>query len=110
MNRKTRVRRPKVEKGLSRKYDSEKIVSQTLLNGYQVKGSRGEQLIEQLTGRSYNQIRMESILKIVAFFAEICDLKVERNIKRRKDLLVKWLQDNEEEIEVFKDHIKIDIG
>lgn len=110
MNRKIRVRRPKVEKGLSRKYDSEKIVSQTLLNGYQVKGSRGEQLIEQLTGLSYNQIGMKSILRIVELFAYLYDLKVERNIKRRKDLLVKWLQDNEEEIEEFKDHAKIDIG
>lgn len=110
MNKKTRVRRPKVEKGLSRKFDSEKIVSQTLLNGYQAKGSRGEQLIEDLTGHSCNQIGMKSILRIVEIFAELCDLEIKRNTKRRKDLLVKWLQDNEEKIEEVKDHVKIEKG
>lgn len=98
MIKKERIRKQRVQDGFSRVYDSEKIVSLSLLNGYTARGSRGEKLIEDITGCSINQLHRHSITRMAEFFSILIDKNFPRNYRRRKELIVKWFDDYEEEI------------
>lgn len=98
----------KVPPGLSRKYNSEKTVTHNLLDGFVAKGSRGESLIEDILGYPINQVSLNGLIKITSLVSDLIDIKFPRNYRRKKDLIVKWFQENAEIIEAYKHYFTIE--
>lgn len=100
-------KRAKVPLGLSRSRNSEKIVTKNLLDGFVSAGSKGEKILENLLGCPLNQISLSSLIAIATVFSEMSKIKLERNFKRKKDLIVKWFNDNEEAINFYRQFVYI---
>lgn len=100
-------KRSKVPPGLSRKMNSEKAVAKNLLNNFVAKGSKGQTLIEDMLGFPITQISLKALINFAILVSGLCDIKFERNYKRKKDLIVKWFNDNEEFIVPFKNYFKV---
>ena len=78
-----------------------------LLNNFVVNGSRGEELIKEITGcRRLNEISVDSILSIAFLISLLIEIPISRNYKRSKILIVKWFNDNEKRISPCIEHIK----
>lgn len=92
---------------LSRKKNPEKVVAQNLLNGFVSKGSRGEKMINDILGCSISEVTLKGLISVASFISDITKIKLERNYKRKKDLIVKWFNDNEEKIRKYKQFVKI---
>ena len=88
-----RVRKPRVGEGLSRVFDSEKLVTETLLNGFDYQGSKGEKILEYILGSSICENSRNSVRAIVHFLSCMLQKKVTRNVYRNKKLLIKWVDD-----------------
>lgn len=104
MNTKHKCRIPPY---LSRSVVSESIISQNLLGDFVARGSRGESLIEELTGMPIESISKKGLSDLAAVLSRLGEIKINRNIYRRKDLLIKWFQDNEEVINALKSYVTI---
>lgn len=78
-----------------------------LLNGFVMKGSQGENLIESIIGVRLNQISLTALIQITQIISELASIKFPRNYKRKKDLIVKWFNDNIDIIDEYKDFIQI---
>lgn len=107
-----RIREPKrkqrIEEGYSPHYFSEKTVSDNLLGDFNVETSERKILIEKIFGREFKEIKLHSIFIIIIVVSELIDIKLPRNIYRRKDLMVKWLDTYQEKIKEYKNHITIE--
>lgn len=97
----------KVPPGLSRNCNPEKVVTRNLLNGFVAKGSRGEQIIEEILGCTINKVSLNALITIGELLSDLTKVKLERNYKRKKDLIVKWFNDNEQRISYYKPYVKI---
>ena len=102
-----RRRASKLPAGLSRAKNSEKIITKNLLNGFVAKGSRGELLIEEIICHKINEVTLPAIIQVSKVISELIGVELNRNHKRSKKLLVKWFQDNEEQIAAHKNNFKI---
>lgn len=100
-------RRPKVPSGLSRNHNSEKVVSQNLLGDFIADGSRGEAIIEKIFGCPIQKISLNGLVQVASLISLIANVQFSRNFKRRKDLVVKWFQDNENNINVYLQFLRI---
>lgn len=89
-------RKPKVPVEFSRNKNSEKVVTRNLLDGYKAEGSRGEALIEQIMKTKLKKASRVGLIQIGSMLGELIGIKFPRNFKRRRDLIVKWFEDNEE--------------
>ena len=98
---------PKATSNLSRKYNTEKAIARNLLDGFITKGSRGENLIEQILGTQINKVSLVALIQISRVISELTDIKFPRNYKRKKDLIVKWFTDNGDIIDSYKQYIQI---
>lgn len=98
---------PKATSNLSRKYNTEKAIARNLLDGFITKGSRGENLIEQILGTQINKVSLVALIQISRVISELTDIKFPRNYKRKKDLIVKWFSDNGDIIDSYKQYIQI---
>lgn len=92
---------------LSRRINSEKIVTRNLLNGFVSKGSRGENLIEEMISLPIKKISLTGLIQIANIVSNLINVKLERNYKRKKALIIKWFQENEELIIPIKNCLKI---
>lgn len=100
-------KRSRIPSNLSRQINSEKVVTRNLLNGFVSNGSRGESLVEEIMGRSIKNISLNGLIQIAGIISKLINVKFERNYKRRKALIIKWFQDNEELIAPIKSNVKI---
>lgn len=110
----TKIRVPKrkkrVEEGFSKYFYPEKVVSRNLLGDFKVNTSRGKELIEEIMNRSLNDISIKSLVCISRVLSNILNIELKRNIYRRKDLLVKWFDDNQTQIELVKQNISVEMS
>lgn len=97
----------RVPSKISRKINTEKEVANNLLDGFIARGSKGELLIERVIGIKINQITLTGLTQIAKFISELSDTKFPRNYKRKKDLIVKWFDDNHDIIESYISNIQI---
>ncbi|KAK8865058.1 hypothetical protein M9Y10_010588 [Tritrichomonas musculus] len=100
-----RSRKPRVPACFSRTFVPERVVSMNLLDGFVAQGSRGEKLVEEMVGMPLENISKNGLCKLAVIVSHLIDIKLPRNIYRRKDLMVKWFQDNEDKINVYKPFI-----
>lgn len=99
--------RIRVEPNFSRKINTERAVAKNLLNGFIMKGSNGEKLIEEIIGVQINKISLTALIEISKLISDLTNIKFPRNYKRKKDLIVKWFDDNIDTIKSVKDYIHI---
>ncbi|KAK8897474.1 hypothetical protein M9Y10_015427 [Tritrichomonas musculus] len=102
-------RKERIEDGYSRYYYSEKTVSNVLLGDFDVKNSKGKVFIEDICGKQINEISLHTLFNISKIISELTCIKLERNIYRRKVLIIKWFDTHLKEIEDLKNHISIDL-
>lgn len=100
-------RKAKVPADLSRCHNSEKVVTMNLLGNFVVQGSRGEKLIEEILGTSLKDVSRNGLIRVAMIVSKLIQQKFPRNFGRRKDLIVKWFQDNEELINNVKQFVTI---
>lgn len=100
-----RKRKSKVPSDLSRCQNSEKVVTMNLLGNFIVQGSQGEKLIEEILGTSLKDVSRNGLIRVAMVVSKMIQQKFPRNFGRRKDLIVKWFQDNEEQISSIKQFI-----
>ena len=67
-----------------------------LLGDFKVEGSMGQQLIERITG--HKDLRRESLQSLTTFLSVLINVRVPRDYRRKKPLLVKWLNEHYHEI------------
>lgn len=89
----------------SRSHDSEKEIAQKLLGNFKAKGSRGESLIQEICNSPFKQINIKDLIFVSKIISQITNIHLSRNQQRKKELLVKWYNDNEEEINKVKQYI-----
>lgn len=107
MRSKERKRKNKVPDGFSRVFNSEKTVIRNLLNNFVVNGSRGEELIKEITDHcDLKTISLKSILSIAKIISDLINEPISRNTSRNKKLIIKWFDDNEGKISLCKEYIK----
>lgn len=100
-------RHSRVPSNLSRSINSEKIVTRNLLNGFVSKGSRGEKLVEEIISHPIKKISLTGLIQVANIVSNLINVKLERNYKRKKALIIKWFQENEELIIPIKKCLKI---
>ncbi|KAK8892758.1 hypothetical protein M9Y10_029999 [Tritrichomonas musculus] len=103
-------RKSRVPNNLSRSHVSERVVAMNLLNGFKAQGSRGEKLIVEITGIPLECISKRALSKLAYTFSVLIEIKISRNLCRKKDLIVKWFNDNEDKIKIFKSNVAIELG
>lgn len=72
------------------------------LKGFVVKESRAWKQICQHYGSNLNQVELLSIAEVLGYALHI---RVDREAKRRKEVLIKWFEENIEAIEPMLDRI-----
>ena len=86
---------------------SEKDRAQQRLGNFAVDGSLGQWLIKELTG--CKDLQLQSLLSLVVFLSEVTKIKLYRDDKRKKSLLVKWLDTHYAQILPFLPDITVTI-
>lgn len=90
---------------VSRKDISEKLRANLLLGDFDPYHSRGWELIQYLT---HHQVSRHALISIATILAGIIGIPFERDYSRRKDLVIKWFDQNYELIMPFKDCFEIE--
>ena len=75
------------------------------LNGFDYKNSDAWQIICERFGPTLSQSELLSIAQVIAFHAKI---KLDREAKRRKEVLIKWFQENIVEIMPFLNRLVLE--
>jgi hypothetical protein len=94
---------------LSRRIYSEKVVAEALMDSFQAAESRGWQLLTRMTrGRG---LPREQMIQIARIFSLLAGIDLPRAFTRRRDLVVKWFDDNFEVLEPFMTviHLRFDL-
>jgi hypothetical protein len=81
----------------SRRHHSEAEVSAIHMNNFKAEGSRGLMFIKLLCP-GHNLTR-ESLIVLAKTFASISGVRFPRDYARRRDLVIKWFDDNFETLE-----------
>ena len=90
----------KSDKKISRRHATEKAVAQSLLGDFEVKNSRGLSIIESLMGENtFESMSRNSLLSLTTVLSKLTQIPFPRNFSRRKALIVKWFDDNADELE-----------
>ncbi|KAK8892775.1 hypothetical protein M9Y10_030017 [Tritrichomonas musculus] len=100
----------KAQHPYSRYYNSEKTVAQNLIDGFEPNGSKGETLIEQMTGSKISNMSFNALMKFGELISIITGIVLPRNSKRLKGLMIKWFDDNYILIEQYKPFIYVNFG
>jgi hypothetical protein len=91
----------------TRTHNTEQQVSEWLLGDFQPAGSRGAMLLERVSGVS--RLSLRTMLKFADIFSALSQISFGRDYKRRRDLIVKWIDDHYAELEPFATVIRADI-
>lgn len=100
-------RKPRVLRIYSRKHNTEKELSQNLLGDFKVQNSKGKELIEEIFGVELKLISNTALINVTLVVSNMICQKCPRNFKRKKDLIVKWFDDNAELINAIKCYIQV---
>ena len=99
------------DKKISRRHSTEKAVAQNLLGDFEVKNSRGLSIIEAFMGENaFESISRNSLLSLTTILSKLTQIPFPRNFSRRKALIVKWFDDNAEELEVAEKFVFVEFG
>lgn len=79
----------------SRKFNTEKALAKKLLEDFNAKGSRGEALIEQILHRDIKTISRNGLIGLGTIISGYTGINFPRNNTRKRDLIIKWFDDNE---------------
>ncbi|KAK8837603.1 hypothetical protein M9Y10_036134 [Tritrichomonas musculus] len=101
-------RRSKVDPRFSRKTNPEKIISRNMLQDFQIEGSRGKEVIEQMLQQKVEKASRVGLIQLGNIISGLIDVKISRNHKRKKDLIIKWFDENADLIEPLVPKIKVD--
>lgn len=105
----TQKRKSRVPSCLSRAKNSEKVISMNLLGNFNSQGSRGKNLIEEIVGFPLQQISRNGLIGIATVVGSLIHKDFPRNYSRKKDLIVKWFDDNCEQINKIKSFIIVKV-
>ena len=83
---------------ISRKFNSEKHIVEQLLGNFIAEGSKGERLIEDICKIPIKQIRLIDLIELSKIISNLTNIHFARNFKRKKELIIKWFNDNYDEI------------
>lgn len=92
----------------SRLINPEKVVAKYLLGDFKPKGSRGETLIREIFKQKVEKISQPALISAAELISLMIGVKLTRNEKRLKSLVIKWFNDNASLIEQFKNYIIVD--
>ena len=100
-------RKTRIANELSRHFVPERIVSKNLIGDFDVDKSEGKALIEDLFGTTLNNISLTALVSLSKILSQLINIKLERNIYRRKVLIVKWFDINQDEIKNNRDYFRL---
>lgn len=98
----------KGNRNTSRLINTEKDVSIYLQGDFDPRGSQGEALIQDIFKQNLRKISKASLVTVAIIIGDIIGVKLTRNEKRKKDLVIKWYNDHSTLIEPLKSNIVID--
>ncbi|KAK8893000.1 hypothetical protein M9Y10_030256 [Tritrichomonas musculus] len=101
-------RKAKVPPSLSRKNNPEKVVTMNLLNGFTIAGSRGEAIIEEILQQKIKKASLNGLIQLGSIIGDLIGIKLPRNYKRKKDLIVKWFEEHEELITPYLSYLRVE--
>lgn len=93
-----RIRKPKKEDNLSRKFSSEKTVAETLTGDFTIENSRSISIIEEMFNEKYEKICRHNLVKLAKEISKKINVTFQRNYGRRKILVIKYFDENLEKI------------
>ena len=97
-----RGRKPSVP---NRSRMSERQIAEYRQNGFNPEGSRGKQLLDNLYP---GEMTRRSLYSFTTLWAALAGIKLQRDFTRRKDLLIKWIDDNYDKIQPYAQFFKLD--
>ena len=74
------------------------------LQGFQYKNSNAWKTLIQLYGET---VKRSTLCEIAKFISSAKQLKIDRDAKRRKDVLVKWFEDNWSDVYPFIKYVRV---
>jgi hypothetical protein len=77
--------------GASNETKAERIVIDQRLQNFRLKDSRAYQFFED---RKWTELRVPEMVSIGQLFALAAELEMDREAKRRKEVLFRWMEDN----------------
>lgn len=101
-------RRLKIDPRLDRTKNSEKKIASVLMDDFDIKGSKGKALLEEIFQQDLKNISQSGLKVFGELVGKLINVNLTRNEKRRKGLIVKWFNDNASKIEPIKSTIKVD--
>lgn len=104
----TPPRRLKIDPRLDRNKNSEKKIASVLMDDFDIKGSKGKALLEEIFQQDLKNISQSGLKVFGELVGKLINVNLTRNEKRRKGLIVKWFNDNASKIEPIKSTIKVD--
>lgn len=77
----------------------EREIADLRLGTFIAEGSRGMQLLQRIYPRG--ELTRRSLYSFASLLAALSGIKLARDFTRRKDLLIKWFDDNYDELEPY---------
>ena len=77
----------------------EREIADLRLGTFIAEGSRGMQLLQRIYPRG--ELTRRSLYSFASLLAALSGVKLARDFTRRKDLLIKWLDDNYDDLEPY---------
>ncbi|OHT11003.1 hypothetical protein TRFO_19497 [Tritrichomonas foetus] len=88
---------------MKRSVANEKDIARILLGDFKPEGSRGLQLLRMVAPKDITRESLIALCKSLSFFSHI---RLERNYTRRRDLLIKWCDDNYDSLLPFFEQLE----
>ena len=92
-------RRLKIDPRLDRNKNSEKKIASVLMDDFDIKGSKGKALLEEIFQQDLKNISQSGLKVFGELVGKLINVNLTRNEKRRKGLIVKWFNDNASKID-----------
>ncbi|OHS97112.1 hypothetical protein TRFO_09685 [Tritrichomonas foetus] len=89
-------------KGRSSK--TEKEIADLRLGEFNIEESVGMKFIKSITDK---EITRQALVSLATIFSILSGIVVNRDLKRRRELLIKWFDINAEKLEPFKEFVSI---
>jgi hypothetical protein len=84
---------------------TERAIAEMRLGEFSAQGSRGLQLLQQMFPRS--DMTRRSMYSLATILGALANVPLERDFSRRKELIIKWFDDNYDALEPFLRFIEL---
>jgi hypothetical protein len=91
---------------IDRENMTEKQIANVRQGSFEAQGSRGAQLIAQICPIDLTR---RSLYSLVSVLSALADVRFERDFGRRKDLLIKWVDDNYDALAPWAPFIQLEV-